>query len=148
MMLMPCGPSAVPTGGAGVALPACSSSLSTARTFFLPITYLYVRLVDFLDLQKVELDRRLSAEHVDQHFQLALLRVDLVDLAVEVGERPVHDAHGLAHLELDADLRGFLLHLLLDRPHLFFLEWHRAVRRAAKARNAGKVAADDRGRVR
>src|SRR5216683_2453315 len=34
MMLMPCGPNAVPTGGAGVARPACSSSLSTARTFF------------------------------------------------------------------------------------------------------------------
>src|SRR5438105_13843463 len=96
MMLMPCGPSAVPTGGAGVALPACSSSFSTARTFFLPITYLYVRLVDFLDLQKVELDRRLSAEHVDQHFQLALLCVDLVDLAVAVGERPVHDARALS----------------------------------------------------
>src|ERR1700757_1597965 len=99
MMLMPCGPSAVPTGGAGVALPAWSSSLSTARTFFLPIF-----LVDFLDLEQVQLDGRLAPEHVDEHLELALLGVDLVDLAVEVGERPVDHAHGLAHLELDADL--------------------------------------------
>ena len=33
MMLMPCGPSAVPTGGAGVALPAGSWSVRTMRTF-------------------------------------------------------------------------------------------------------------------
>src|SRR5205807_5458736 len=146
MMLMPCGPSAVPTGGAGVALPACSSSLSTARTFFLPITYIYIPecgLVDFLDLEQVELDRRLAAEHVDQHLQLALLRVDLVDLAVEVGKRPVHHAHGLADLELDPDLRRFLLHLLLDRPHLFLLQGHRAVRGADEARHTGRVADDE-----
>src|SRR5436190_497234 len=34
MMLTPCGPSAVPTGGAGVAAPACSCTLTTAATFF------------------------------------------------------------------------------------------------------------------
>src|SRR5215831_7486096 len=64
MMLMPCGPSAVPTGGAGVARPACSSSFKTARTFFLPTSYLsiYAALVNFLDLQQVELDRRLAAD--------------------------------------------------------------------------------------
>src|SRR5260370_28715621 len=38
MMLMPCGPNAVPTGGAGVARPACSSSLSTVRIFFFDTT--------------------------------------------------------------------------------------------------------------
>jgi hypothetical protein len=32
-MLMPCGPRAVPTGGAGVALPAGSWSVSTMRIF-------------------------------------------------------------------------------------------------------------------
>src|SRR5690349_16787105 len=115
MMLMPCGPSAVPTGGAGVALPACSSSLRTARTFFLPTC-----LVHLLNLQQVELDRRLAAEHVDEHLELALLGVDLVDLAVEVGERPVDHPHGLADRELDADLRRLLLHLLLDCADLFF----------------------------
>src|SRR5690606_1243650 len=34
MMLTPCGPSAVPTGGAGVAAPACSCTLTSAATFF------------------------------------------------------------------------------------------------------------------
>src|SRR5947199_1758777 len=121
MMLMPCGPSAVPTGGAGVAFPACSSSLRTARTFFLPM-----RLVDLLHLEQVQLDRRLAAEHVDQHFELALLGVDLVHLAVEVCERTVDDPHRLADLELDPDLRRLLLHLLLDRPDLLLLKGHGA----------------------
>src|SRR5918999_3976689 len=35
MMLTPCGPSAVPTGGAGVACPACSWTLTMAATLFL-----------------------------------------------------------------------------------------------------------------
>src|SRR5438477_3143121 len=148
MMLMPCGPSAVPTGGAGVALPAWSSSFSTARTFFLPITYLCARLMDLLDLQQVELDRRLAAEHVHQHLQLALLGVDLVDLAVEVGERPVHDADGLADLELHADLRRLLLHLLLDRADLFLLQRDRAVRGADEARHAWRITNDEPGLVR
>src|SRR5579864_8270343 len=140
MMLMPCGPSAVPTGGAGVALPACSSSLRIALTFFLPTAR---ALVDLLDLQQVELDRRLAAEHVDQHLELALLGVDLVDLAVEVRERTVDDAHRLPDLELDADLRRLLPHLLLDRPNLFFLQRHRAVRGADEARHARRVANDE-----
>src|SRR5438093_1933086 len=100
MMLMPCGPSAVPTGGAGVALPACSSSLSTARTFFLLIG----ALVDLLDLEQIQLDGSLAPEHVDQHLELALLGVDLVDLAMEVGEWTVDHADRLADCELDADL--------------------------------------------
>ena len=35
MMLTPCGPSAVPTGGAGVAAPALRATLTIAATFFL-----------------------------------------------------------------------------------------------------------------
>src|SRR5690606_5480952 len=35
MMLTPCGPSAVPTGGAGVACPACSWTFTKAAIFFL-----------------------------------------------------------------------------------------------------------------
>src|SRR5438270_9730996 len=107
MMLIPWGPKAVPTGGAGVARPACSSSFNTVRIFFLliepwkfPRPSICVWLVDFLDLKQVKLHRRLPAEHVDQHLELALLRVDLVDLAVEVGERSVDNAHRLADLEL------------------------------------------------
>src|SRR5947209_18665481 len=139
MMLSPCRPSAGPTGGAGVALPAWSSSLSTARTFFLPIA----RLVHLLYLKEVQLDRGLAPEHVDQHLQLALLGVDLVDLAVEVGERAVDHAHRFADLELDADLRRLLLHLLLDRADLFLLQRHRAVGGADEAGHAWSVANDE-----
>src|SRR4051794_7823065 len=41
MMLMPCGPSAVPTGGAGLAFPAGIWSFTKPDTFF-AITLLYV----------------------------------------------------------------------------------------------------------
>src|SRR5258706_16443679 len=100
-------------------------------------------LVDLLDLKQVELDGRLAAEHVDQHLELALLRVDLVDLAVEVGERSINDAHRLADLELDADLRRLLLHLLLDGANLFLLQMHRAVRGTHEARDTRRVANDE-----
>src|SRR5579864_9013391 len=99
--------------------------------------------VNLLDLKQVELDRGLAAEHVDQHLELALLRVDLVDLAVEVRERPVDDTHRLADLELDPDLRRLLAHLLLDRPYLFLLQGHGAVRGADEARHARRVAHDE-----
>src|SRR5512143_1597863 len=38
-MLMPCGPSAVPTGGAGVALPAGSCRVTTVRIFLATVLY-------------------------------------------------------------------------------------------------------------
>src|ERR1700726_2357458 len=101
MMLMPCGPSAVPTGGAGVAFPAGICRRMTVLTFFLPIG---VSSAQPLDLEQVELDRRLAAEHVHQHLQLALLHIDIRDLAVEVREWPVDDAHVLPHLVFDRDL--------------------------------------------
>src|SRR6266487_6947072 len=63
MMLTPCGPRAVPTGGAGVALPACSSIIRTVRTFFLDMSLLSgLRLVDLLDLEQVEIHRRLAPD--------------------------------------------------------------------------------------
>src|SRR6202022_3448779 len=122
MMFTPWGPSAVPTGGAGVALPAGSSILRTARIFFFPIP----TSVDLFDLQEIEFDRRLPPEHVDQHFELALLGIDLVDLAQEVSEGPVHHPDALAQLELDPDLR-LLLDLLQDRAELVLVQGHRLV---------------------
>src|SRR3954453_23167949 len=44
MMLTPCGPSAVPTGGAGVAAPACSCTLTSAAIFFFGGIALYFLL--------------------------------------------------------------------------------------------------------
>src|ERR1700676_1637153 len=116
MMLRPCGPSAVPIGGAGVALPACSCSLITVLTFFLLIA---IVLSEPLDLEQVELNRGLTAEHVHEHLELALLDIDLGHLAMEVGERSIDDANVLSDLVLDVDLRRRLgLHLLLNPADL------------------------------
>src|SRR3712207_1943076 len=124
MMLTPCWPSAGPTGGAGVAAPALIWSLMTAVNRFLGgmTSFLVtgwsgpvagprreVRAVggdgvlrlDLLDLVERELDRRLPAEDGDQHLQLLLLGVDLVDRGREGRERAVHDGDRLADLEVD-----------------------------------------------
>src|SRR3954463_11193407 len=111
MMLTPCGPSAVPTGGAGVALPAAIWSFTIACTFFaivlsysprrtrrrtnLPVRPTGVTLVrprpcrgplNLLHLQKVELDGRRPAEDRHHHLQRVLVQVHFVDRAVEAGE--------------------------------------------------------------
>src|SRR5829696_9122186 len=112
MMATPCGPSAVPTGGAGVAWPAGIWILTTARTRFLAMglpSFLLFFVTgparsELGDLGELELDRGLAAEDVDEHLQLELVLVDLDDLAGEVGERAFLHAHGLAHLVLEAGL--------------------------------------------
>src|SRR5579862_4864544 len=82
MMLTPCGPSAVPTGGAGVAAPACSCTFTTAATFFflggMCCFPLSVLRSDLGDLVERELDRGLPAEDRDEDLQLLGVRVDLV----------------------------------------------------------------------
>src|SRR3954470_10130616 len=115
MIATPCGPSAVPTGGAGVAAPAGIWILTIAATFFLAMTLLFsekrgpTSLPAWLELRhlgELELDRRLPAEDVDEHLDLELVLVDLGDLAVEVGERTRLHAHALAHLVVE--LRALL----------------------------------------
>src|SRR6202044_2526275 len=99
MVCTPCGPSAVPTGGAGVAEPASSWIFTTASTFFLGAISLFsffrsLRVpgrLELRDLAEFELDRGLPAEDVDQHLELELVLVDLRDLAREVGERAFLD---------------------------------------------------------
>src|SRR6476646_5216650 len=111
MMLTPCGPSAVPTGGAGVAAPAWSCTLTSAATFFFlggisrssylvvmtgtsPATVVAVPIFccaqrfesDLLDLVEAELDRGLPAEDLDEGLDPLALRVDLGDRGVERGE--------------------------------------------------------------
>src|SRR6266513_3169415 len=119
MMLTPCGPSTVPTGGAGVALPAGSSIFSVARTFFFPIDTPYGLPLggwsaDLLDLQEVELHRGLAAEHVDEHLQdaldfLLLERNGLVARPHEARHpgRVAHDVPGLVgHVHAHQDVPG------------------------------------------
>jgi hypothetical protein len=45
MMLTPCGPRAVPTGGAGVAAPAWSCTLTSAAIFFLGGIFFFLVVV-------------------------------------------------------------------------------------------------------
>src|SRR6187200_3790710 len=77
MMLTPCGPSAVPTGGAGVAAPACSCTFTKAAIFFFggmcfgslrrsDVGGCRVGRLHLLDLVEAELDRGLTAEDLDE----------------------------------------------------------------------------------
>src|SRR5690242_1595702 len=75
MMLMPCWPSAGPTGGAGVAAPALHCSLTIAVTCFVAIS---LSSLDRLDLEEVQLHRRGAAEDAHHHLDLAALVVHLV----------------------------------------------------------------------
>src|SRR2546421_11739113 len=93
MMLTPCWPSAGPTGGAGFACPPGIWSLMSVRTF------LVMRSVQLLHLVERELHRDLALEDVDEHLQLLGVRVDVDDLAVEVGERAGGYLHRLAQRE-------------------------------------------------
>src|SRR5438445_11210851 len=88
MMLTPCGPSAVPTGGAGVPLPAAIWSLTTACTF--------LAMSDLLYLQKVQFDGRRAAEDRHHHLQRILVEIPFVDHHVEDRQRPFVDPHLLA----------------------------------------------------
>src|SRR5207244_12647 len=103
MMLTPCCPRAVPTGGAGVAWPALICSFTSARTFLRlrraappmritscgasgpgssgPPALVLLCLLDLRHLVEPELDRRLPVEDVHQDLQLALVDVDLGDRA-------------------------------------------------------------------
>src|SRR5512138_1799768 len=121
MMFTPCWPSAGPIGGAGVALPAGTWSLTSACTGLVLAIRVPFRSrgfrpaptsrgraagpapaerrsgrLDRLDLQEVELDGRRAPEDRHHHLHLLPLGIHLVDDAGEVGERTVHHLHVLA----------------------------------------------------
>src|SRR5262245_37894457 len=75
MMFTPCGPSAVPTGGAGVALPAWICNFTTACTFF--------AISDLFHLQEIQFHGRRAAENRHHDLQGVLVEVHLVDDTVE-----------------------------------------------------------------
>src|SRR5471030_1618471 len=92
MMLTCAWPSAGPTGGAGVALPASICNFTWVCTFLIggisdkPFSSNY-----FFNLAKLELDRGRPAEDGDHYLQRLAVLVDFVDHAVEIGERSVGD---------------------------------------------------------
>src|SRR5580658_8932641 len=85
MVCTPCGPSAVPTGGAGVAAPAGNWIFTTAVTrrramvvhLLLWVPELVGNALQLGDLTEFELDRGLPAENVDEDLELELVLVDL-----------------------------------------------------------------------
>src|SRR2546425_6163169 len=124
MMLTPWGPSAVPTGGAGVACPAatCSFTIAAIALAIAPCASVS------LQLQVVELDRGGPPEQGHRHPHLALVGDHLFHRPREVGERALGDLHHLADQERDQLLRLFLFHRLLDAEqpvHLFGAQRHR-----------------------
>src|ERR1700684_4336045 len=78
MMFTPCGPSAVPTGGAGVAWPAGTCTLTTAASLFLLGGMGLFPHLDLCYLVERQLDWGLAAEDRHQHLELLGLGVDLV----------------------------------------------------------------------
>src|SRR5680860_944468 len=92
MMLIPCWPSAGPTGGAGLAFPAGICSLMIALTFFATDRSRHRNtLLDLLDLLETQFGRRFATEDGNHHFELALLRIDLGHLARKVAQRARND---------------------------------------------------------
>src|SRR5208283_3414874 len=86
MMLTPCGPSAVPTGGAGVALPAGNCSLMVVCTFFggifpLPQSLSLARcgarhLSQLFHAREIQFDWSGAAENRHGNFQTAVIVID------------------------------------------------------------------------
>src|SRR6266576_4663230 len=102
MMFTPCGPSAVPTGGAGVACPAGTCSFTTAA--------IALAISMSLQLEVVEFHRRGPSEQRHRHPHLALVGYHFLDRAREIGERPLRDLHHLAHEEGNVLLGLFFFH--------------------------------------
>src|SRR5260221_12460203 len=158
MMFTPWGPSAVPTGGAGVALPAANSNLMVFCTFFgamfsLPQNFpggitppLQERLksAELFDACKIEFNRRGAPENRDGNLEPAVIVVNLFDRAVEIREWAVDDAHLLVafvnHFRLRTILRG--VHAVDDRVHFGFRKRRRRSGRADKAGDPRRVAHD------
>src|SRR5258708_10775053 len=109
MMLTPCGPSAVPTGGAGVAAPAFSWTLTTAAIFFFlgaiclkSLSLSCLSCSDLADLVEGQLHRRLSADDRIEHLQFLGIGVDLSARRRQRRERAVHNGNRLVHLQVHA----------------------------------------------
>src|SRR5688500_197140 len=121
MMFTPCWPSAGPTGGAGLAAPAGTWSLTNPETFFA------IGLVA-LQLGVVQFDRGRTSEQADFHLDLAFVVVDLLYGAREIREWAFRDFHHLTISE-----RYFFLRLELffhrseaeDLVHFVVAQWLR-----------------------
>src|SRR5678809_1725493 len=119
-----CWPRAGPTGGDGLALPAVICSFTIAWTFF--------AMLEPLHLVVLKLHGRQPPEDGHHDLQLAPLRIQVVDRALEVHERPFDHAHLVPLLEgrLELRLLRALLHLTQDALDLLGRQRHRLGPRA------------------
>src|SRR4030095_10288966 len=119
MMLTPCGPRAGPTGGDGLALPAGICSLTIAWTFF--------AMLEPLHLVVLELHGREPPEDSHHDLELAPLRIQVIDGALEIHEGPLNHPHLVPLLEGGLELRllGAFLHLPPDALDLLGRQGHR-----------------------
>src|ERR1700730_16959272 len=115
MMFTPCGPRAVPTGGAGVAFPAGICSLTC------PVTFFAILCLCLFYLQEIELDGRGAAKNGDQHAERVAFGIDFIDLAREVGERSIDDPDILVLLEVHLGPRTIRRGLLAVKDCVHFI---------------------------
>src|SRR2546423_4129153 len=150
MMLMPCWPSAGPTGGAGEACPPGAWSLMVVRTFFTGSPPRGVQPREFerrhhvsdsklLHLVEADLDRRLATEDGYQDLQAGGVLVDLGDLAAEVRQRARDDLDGLADRVLGARALADRDLLVQQAVDLGLGERHGLIGGADEAGHAGRA---------
>src|SRR5690606_1048686 len=91
-------------------------------------------------LEDVDPDPRLATEEGYKNFDLALLLIDFIDLATEIGERTIDDPNRIPERERDVDLRRLGLHLLEDVRGDIATQRHRLVILADKPGHTGGIA--------
>src|SRR6266850_1120585 len=140
-MILTCAcPSAGPTGGAGVALPAAIWSFTDPVAFFamMPFRLHSCCLSHLLHLPKLQLHRSRAPEDRDHNLQSLAILVDFIHNARKRSERPFTDPHRLVLLELDLKL-GLLAavsDLVNDVADFLFRKRSRLLSRADKSRDA------------
>src|SRR5215510_2846996 len=96
MMLTPCCPRDGPTGGEGVACPAGTCNFTFATTCFAMLYSARLRrrhLLNWLDLQELQLNRSGTSKNTHHHFELATFRINLFDHSCKVGKRSINHTH-------------------------------------------------------
>src|SRR6266568_4678632 len=166
MMFTPCGPRAVPTGGAGLALPAGNCNRTTALIRFAIVLLklfdgtndtlkgmshdhhqgwpcpLWGSLLDFLHLEEIERDRRFATKKRNHHGHFVAIHIDIADRSNKISERAIDDTNVLAFRETDLGLWLFSLFgsLLQDRIDFVIQQGDRAGARAYETGDAGRIA--------
>src|SRR5437867_4000949 len=141
MMLTPCCPSAGPTGGAGVALPAGICNFTWPITFFAIFYSRAMRSLYLLHLKEIEFNRRRPAEDRHHYLQCVSIGIHFIDNSGEACKWAIDDLDCFAFFKREFRLRLIgrgrnAVHNLLN---FLFAERRRILAGADKTRNAGCV---------